>query len=388
MSSTKHPFTPQAEAMRLIQIKRTKGASKTANRSSPFKLSQTASGSGDRKRRVWGMVLGSILLIALLFALPATAQDAETTPEPAPDTGVWVTTQDFVSLREGPGSGFNRLAIVPAATTVPAIGRTAETLWVQVWYNGTRGWIAQRYLVWTGNIVNLPVDGIDPVPYVRLIGVLGITTRETNLYATQVAPSDQVGTIPPATIVELTARLGTEGYIQYQIRHEGQLYWVGSWDIRIINGSYLSLLDTTYLYPYGRIVTQLGRDLRDGASALSRIESIWVNLGTGQGVSCASVPRYAERELTDTDVNKEDIFRPATIALDGAINEINSAISLFADACSRAQNEEGFFLTQQDVESALIALDNARRNLNLSQSLLNALAPRDPLVGRLRNEDG
>jgi uncharacterized protein YraI len=338
-----------------------------------------------------GAVLTRIMIFVfcmIWFALPAHAQEATPEPTPAaPETSVYVTTQDFVSLREGPGQGFDRIAVVPAAVTLPAIGRTAETLWVQVWYNGVRGWISQRYLVWSGNIVNLPVDGIDPVPYVRLIGVLGITTRETNLYARQVAPSDQVGTIPPATIVELTARLGTEGYIQYQIRHEGQLYWVGSWDIRIINGSYLSLLDTTYLYPYGRLVTQLGRDIRDGQRSLSQIEDIWVTLGTGQGISCARVPRYARREITDTDVNQEEIFRPAAIALDGAIAEINTAISLFADACSRAQNEAGFFLTQQDVEAALLALDNARRNLNLSQSLLNALAPRDPLVGRLRNED-
>jgi hypothetical protein len=333
-----------------------------------------------------GIILG---LMVALFATGVSAQEA--TPEPteaAPDTGIWVTTQDFVSLREGPGMGFERLAVVPAAVTLPAIGRTAETLWVQVWYNGTRGWIAQRYLVWSGDIVSLPVDGIDPVPYVRLIGVLGITTRETNLYAREIAPSDQVGTIPPATVVELTARLGTEGYIQFQIRHEGQLYWVGSWDIRVINGNYRSLLDTTYLYPYGRIVTQLGRDIRAGYNALYNIEQIWVQLGTGSGVSCGYVPRYAERDLTDTDVNQEDIFRPSAIALDNAIVEINAAISLFADACSRARSEDGFFLTQQDVETALRALDNARRNLNLAQSLLNALAPRDPLVGRLRNEDG
>src|SRR5688572_21567237 len=80
-----------------------------------------------------------LFLGLIFFAMPLHAQT---------DTGVWVTTQDYSSLRVGPGVHFERIAIIDPAVTMPAIGRSPRTNWVQVDFNGQRGWIAAKLLVW------------------------------------------------------------------------------------------------------------------------------------------------------------------------------------------------------------------------------------------------
>ena len=315
---------------------------------------------------------GLFLIITLCLLLaPISAQ---------PDAEVYVTTQDNSALRAGPGRAFDQLATVPPATTLRAIGRTQDTRWVQVEYEGQRGWIAYWLLVWTGDIISLPVDGVNPLPFVRRIGVSGITTRGTRIYARQVTPSDQIGTIPAGEPVEVTGRLGGGSFFWLQVLYKGQLYWVGSWDIRITGGSLQRVLNTAYLFPYGRVALQLDTDINQATGALSSIESIWLRLGAGESVSCGFIPAFAERSVSDADVQKVPVFAPLVVALDSGIASVNRAIAAFGDACSQSTAE--FFLTQDEVRAALENVRSARRELVLADSLLGSLQLRDPLLGR------
>jgi uncharacterized protein YraI len=264
---------------------------------------------------------------------------------------------------------------------MPAYGRTSDTRWVQVEYEGQRGWIASFLLVWSGDIIDLPVDGVNPYPFIRRAAALGMTTRETPIYSTQVTPEDQVGTIPAGTEVELTGRLGGSGFFRFQIRYQGQLYWVGSWNIRVTDGDYRRLLDLAYLYPYGRLVLQLQNNLALGVGSYSQILSVWNNLNQGNSVACEPLPPYVQRILTDADVRKEQSFQPAVTALDDAITSINSAISAFADACA----DPKFNLTPEYITTQLTTLDTARRSLILTGSLLEPLRERNPLLDQSGN---
>jgi len=79
-------------------------------------------------------VLLSFVVIVGLCLTTVSAQD-ELTPTPTdttPDTGIYVTTQDFSSLRTGPGQSFTRITILPPVMTLKAVGRTADTRWMQV----------------------------------------------------------------------------------------------------------------------------------------------------------------------------------------------------------------------------------------------------------------
>ena len=299
-------------------------------------------------------------LILFLSLSVALAQD---------DTGAWVTTQDYASLRAGPGMNFERLAVVPPAVTLPVIGRTPTGRWIQVEYEGQRGWIIYWLLVWSGDLASAPLDGVEPTPFIRL-GVTGVIQENTHLFDADFFLIEGQ-TIPEGTVVEITGRQGTGLYIWMQINYQGQYYWVRSWEIEDDGGVYTTLFDVSYRNPYSRFVTGFGRDIADATASLGRIENIWERLAIGESVSCGSVPAYATRRLSSSDVNRMQRYAPLVAALDNAIVDINAAISAFADACAR--EGERLFITEQEVRAALDQLNRARRNLVLARSLLNTL---------------
>jgi hypothetical protein len=250
---------------------------------------------------------------------------------------------------------------------VPVIGRTANGRWVQVEYDGQRGWIVYWLLVWSGDLASAPVDGVDLQPFIRL-GVTATILENTHLFNRRFLPIEQ--TLPVGTVVEITGRQGTGLYIWMQIRYQDEYYWVRSWEIEDAAGVYTGVFDVSYLNPYFRFRTGLDRDISEATNRLTRIEGIWARLGAGETVSC-SVPDYATRRLSDAEVRRLSRFTPLVVALDNAIADINAAISTFGDACS--SEGERLFLTERDVRAALDVLNRARRNLVLARSLLNSL---------------
>jgi uncharacterized protein YraI len=320
-----------------------------------------------------------LMLLALFSLNTFAAQDEpEATPEP-PVYTVYVTTQDFSSLRTGPGMDFDRITVLEPVTTLPAIGRTADTRWMQVVYDGQLGWVAAILLVWTGDVTQLPVDGINPAPFVRRAGAIGVTTRETPIYRTQITPEDQVGTIPAGVEVELAGRLGEQGFFRFQINYQGQLYWVGSWNIRVISGNFRRLLDAAYLFPYGRLVLGLQENLAITIGSFNQIKGVWQRLDRGDQISCDPIPTFARRTITDGDVRIESSFGPAVAALDAGITSTNAAISSFEDLCNSTDNT----LTREDIDAAFLYIADAERNLLLAASLLEPLRIRNPLLNTL-----
>jgi hypothetical protein len=325
-------------------------------------------------------LLKLIVMLGLFTGIVVSAQDATPTPTPEPDYSVYVTTQDFVSFRTGAGIAFARTAVIDPTVTLPAIGRTADTRWMQVVYNGEVGWVASRYLVWTGDVINLPIDGVNTAAFIRRAAASAVTVRETPIYATQVDPTDQVGTLPAGTIVELTGRLGGDGggFFRLQILYNSQLYWLGSYNIRIFDGNYRRLLDIAYLIPYGRLVRQLETNVAESLAIYQQINGVWQRLNNGSSVSCEVIPPRARRIITEGDVRSEPAFAPPVVALDAAITSINTAIASFENACTNP--DPNFALTQADVDATLLELQNAERNLILASSLIEPLKVRNPLI--------
>lgn len=321
------------------------------------------------------MVVFALVLIAgnQLFAQDDSGGDTPTYP----DTGVWVTTQDFSSLRVGPGTAFERITVLDPEVTLPAVGRTSSVSWVQVIYEGQPGWIFSPLLIWSGDVIGLPVDGIITTSFIRRAIATGITTRETPLYVDEIAPVNEVFTIPEGTVVELTGRLGGDSrFFRFQIIYQGQLYWVGSWNIRIQEGNYRRLLDIAYIFPYGRLVSQFESNIATAVGSYQQIYRIWSDLNRGVAVSCGLSIPLVVRELPEGDVAREPLFQPAVLALDNAIAGINMAITSFEDICGGDE----IYLERSDVDTALAQLDEAERNLILAASLLEPLRVRNPLL--------
>jgi len=318
------------------------------------------------------LIARCLLLCSLLLVGVVTAQETAVESE----YEVYVTTQDLSSFRVLPSTNAERLAVIPPATTLRAYGRTARTDWIQVEYNGEFGWVASWLLVWSGRVIELPIDGVNPPDFVRRTVVFGETFRDTPIYVEGLDPSTRVGTLPPEVQFEVTGYVGSGELYWMQINYEGNLYWVGSWDVHIIDGQINRTLNGGYLYVYGRANTTLQRDVDNVGSSLVGIEDVWLSLRNGRDVSCSPLPRYAVRGTADRDLEREPIFTPVAIALDDAIVDINATISRFEDICT----SDAPFVTIEEVNTLLNDLNRARRNVTLAQALLNELSDRDPLV--------
>lgn len=316
----------------------------------------------------------TLCCLLLIVTCSATAQD---TPADA-ETGAvlaYVTTQDFSSLRAGPSTAFERLAVVPPVVTLPAYGRTSDTQWIQVSYEGQLGWIASILLVWSGNVIDLPVDGINPSPFIRRAAALAVTVRDTPYYASvlTIAPGYVLGTIPQGTTLELTGRAGEGGHFRVQTRYQGQLVWIGTYNLRVTEGNVLRLLNLSYLFTYGRLFITLQENYALALTSYGQIRDVWVRIRDGNRVSCL-FPPIVPRALVPADVTKEPTFEGAVIALNKAVDGINESIAAFELACEQGVTVEAAYIAEQ-----IALLAEVERNMVITGSLIEPLRNRNPL---------
>jgi len=114
-----------------------------------------------------------IVMLLCTIGIATSAQDDAETNE------VWVTTQDYANLRLSHGENWEILTRLDYGITLQASGRSYDGRWIQVMYEGdidhpdatingvTYGWVAYWLLVWTGDIFELPVDGVKTVRIAR-----------------------------------------------------------------------------------------------------------------------------------------------------------------------------------------------------------------------------
>ncbi len=322
-------------------------------------------------------VLVPILFIILISGgLVAHAEEGEL------QYRVYVTTQDYSSLRRGPGIGFERLEILPPATTLPAIGRTTDATWIQVVYGETTGWIFWRLLIWSGNMIELPADGVNPAPFIRLKRQQITVGQEMVIYEQRgYGPGDRVQFPAEQATVEVTARLGYGESFYLQFWYVDRYYWIGNWSLKLADyRAFVRAPNAGYVYPFGRLYPDLVRAYSDSYSTFVTISSLWGGLASGQSVSCDSRPELSERpDITEDDLSIEPIFLPAFRVLEEAINQTNVAIELLNDACQQTGADR--FLTTDIVNQALTTLADAGRSFDLLEDLLNPIGNRDPISG-------
>lgn len=116
------------------------------------------------------LLIASICLSGLIIQAQETNK-----PEDA-----YVTTQDYSNLRLGPGENWEILTRLDYGVTLRATGRSFDNRWIQVMYEGdvsnpddatidgvTYGWVVYWLLVWTGDILELPVTSIETIRWAR-----------------------------------------------------------------------------------------------------------------------------------------------------------------------------------------------------------------------------
>lgn len=332
-----------------------------------------------------------MIAIAVMLALMSAAA--------AQESGVYVTVQDNTALRAGPGIRWERLAVLPYGSTYRATGRTVDGDWIQIAYEGeldpgarsefthdgvTYGWVAYWLLVWTGKILDLPIDGEGSVPVARQAGPTMILFPGEYMYKDYVDPSTRVDNpLTEPVTVEVTGRIGNSSsggfWIQFKFRNE--YYWTGTWAVGV-PGDVMSLPDGSYLYSYGRLLDQTRRDYNQARNVLSDIGARWQALNTGQPTTCNAIPDdIATRGegFRTFDLSRQPLFQPIAEALDNAQNSINRALAKFRAICGDLDTRQP--VTPESVTAALADVADAQRNLNTVRLLLVPFERRDPLLG-------
>jgi uncharacterized protein YraI len=90
----------------------------------------------------------------------AGAQQAP--PVPAGASGNEVIASPYnVVIRNGPGTGFQRIGLLPVTGIAPVIGRNGDNSWWKIDFNGLVGWVSAQYahISPTANINAIPVTG-------------------------------------------------------------------------------------------------------------------------------------------------------------------------------------------------------------------------------------
>lgn len=330
-----------------------------------------------------------LVLCLLLSMMSSHAQDYD----------VWVTTQDNLSLRLGPGQNWERLVVLPPATTLQAVGRTINTDWVQVAYEEvlsrdasdeatidgiTYGWVSADYLIWTGNVLLLPVDGIPTTATSRRSGPLlwvGPNTLFFEVIGDFENPVQNL--ITESVRVEVAGRIGSpdNGYFWIQFELNDNYYWTPTWATGVPAGT-IEVLDASYLYPFGRVYNALASDARTARTTLGIIRGRWQDLDAGFAATCNDIPAQIflnERLTTSADVEQVPILQAPLNVLQSARDNINIAIANFEAVC--AQPLEGRTASAGVIADSLLVLEEANDELSFLSVLFTPIADLNPVVG-------
>ncbi|NWF68294.1 MAG: SH3 domain-containing protein [Chloroflexi bacterium] len=321
-----------------------------------------------------------LILGALLIGLGgALAQDD--IPE------VWVTTQRNANLRTGPGTGWDIITTLPFGTTLRATGRVFD--WVQVLYTPPaaaepiRGWLWRNLLIWTGDINSLPLDGVDPEPFIRVQSYTLTLTPDMAIYRNEnFGIGARLSEPLPCTEVEFTGRLGQGEIYWLQFWCSGAYYWVSSvyffnFELSESTGFSYFFGGNNFSYTQGDLVRALQNSGTLTVRRLNTINDIWTNLANGMVVSCAFIPAAVPQpEVSDTDLAAAPEFAAPFAALRIAIDETNAAIDLFGNACIALAAQP--VIDPATISAAQAHIATAQSYLYVARQFVVPLANRDP----------
>jgi uncharacterized protein YraI len=333
-------------------------------------LAAQASGTGMVKSKYFqahGLVI--ILVVALVIAILPL-------PQMAFAQNFSATTLENAKLRSGAGTNFPNQEIIPAGTSIIAIGRNTESTWIQVNYNGTIGWVQAYLLEVDGNPSRLPVtisprdDTINSTsteePAADSV-VNAVTITTINVRAFPRTGTRHLGVLSPVTEIVLVARSGTGNAIWYGIDYNGQRGWVAGWLLRI-DGNTNTIPDVTDRLP---ALEKLQASLDSAIITLEPIENVWYNLANGQNTFCSSTP-FPPPLVADIDESileaNPDISETLQL-LNFGVDETQKAIDAWDNECSLDRE----IVTDEVVTKGVQAVDNANNAFIEVQNRINTM---------------
>jgi uncharacterized protein YraI len=161
-------------------------------------------------------------------ATPTPKASASTPPPPqAPQEGFTVLAPFRINVRSAPNLDGSVLDVLPLGASALAVGRNAGNNWVQVEYNGTRGWVAVWVVVASDDTLLLPVTSNSTQVTEAEVDLTGAGIHELIIRAGPGLNFAPLGTLPANTSAPLMAR--TEGSNWVRLSYGGVEGWVAAW---------------------------------------------------------------------------------------------------------------------------------------------------------------
>jgi uncharacterized protein YraI len=199
--------------------------------------------------RKYLLTAGIVMSLLLLVVIPAAAQDATSTPQPAASpeptaapapltasTAFFATANFRVNVRSGPGTEYTVLGQAQPGDALDITGRRADNRWLRVNFNGQEGWVSAALFDVTGDVATAPESVAGATAVLRttpaqttatqLGDVMVITRVNSNLRATPSVNGDLLTTIPFNTTLEVLARNATNNWVQ--VNFDNQTGWISS----------------------------------------------------------------------------------------------------------------------------------------------------------------
>lgn len=198
------------------------------------------------------LLIVSIVVLSLLLTViaPAMAQDSTATPAPAAQatvapaltasTGFFATADFRVNVRSGPGTQYTILGQARSADALDITGRSENSQWLRVNFNGQEGWVSAALFTVTGDVATASVAEAGATAVLRnptattsgttTTGVSGdvvvITRVNANMRSAPSVTADLIATIPFNTTLTVIGRSETNNWVQ--VTFENQTGWISS----------------------------------------------------------------------------------------------------------------------------------------------------------------
>jgi len=173
-----------------------------------------------------------------LASVPVTSEEGVASP--AQDTGVRATTTVNLRIRRGPGTNFEFIALAPQGSVLPVLSRTADSSWLYIDRNGTRGWVAGWYTNVAGDLNVVPVAGSDqpaappsapPQQPPAQGGVTATTAVNLNMRQGPGTNHPVLGWVPVGERVAVLGRNADNSWIFGE--YNGKQGWMAGWYLNV-----------------------------------------------------------------------------------------------------------------------------------------------------------
>ncbi|HJW84604.1 MAG TPA: SH3 domain-containing protein, partial [Anaerolineae bacterium] len=144
---------------------------------------------------------------------------------PAVTIRPFVTANNDVYVRSGPGTHFGRIGLITQGSAHPLAGRNEDSSWLQISYPdaSSRGWISAQFVTLAGDIGSVSIVSAPPPDR------LAATTRnDLNIRSGAGTQFERIGTLAAGTTVEILGRTAGNAWLQIAYPDANSRGWIAA----------------------------------------------------------------------------------------------------------------------------------------------------------------